>query len=247
MGLIRGFSLAAVLTTAIGVPISAADAHGIWFAQRANQVALVYGIGADDLDTVRRFPQFEDVIGYDADYQPIKAEARIAGPIVLVDSDSQPTLLTAVMQNGIWSKVGDGEFEKKTLEEMPNATISEKTVKYGVSIQGPLTKEIPAIPKHALQIIPAGPIPTLLGEPLKYKVLFMGKPLAGARMINDMINDPDAKEQRTAADGTITMPVRNQGLNVIRAVHEGPSDAPTKYRTIEHTATLAFTLAHAPE
>lgn len=243
----RGFSLAVVLATAIGVPIGAADAHGIWFAQRANQVALIYGIGADDLDTVRRFSQFEDVVGYDADYQPIKSEARIAGPIILVDSDSQPTLLTAVMQNGIWSKTGDGEFEKKTLEEMPGATISEKTIKYSVSIQGPLTKEIPAIPKHALQIIPVGPIPKLLGEPLKYKVLFMGKPLAGARMINDMINDPDAREQRTAADGTITMPVRNQGLNVIRAVHEGPSDAPTKYRTIEHTATLAFTLAHAPE
>jgi nickel transport protein len=43
------------------------------------------------------------------------------------------------------------------------------------------------------------------------------------------------------------MPVRNQGLNVIRAVYDGPTDAPTKYKKIEHTATLAFTLAHAPE
>lgn len=245
MGL-RNTLLAIGLGAATGMPI-AADAHGIWFAQRSNQIAMIYGIGADDLDTVRRFPQFQDVVGYDADYQPIKAVARIAGPIVLIDADSQPTLLTALMENGTWSKVGNGEFEKKTLDEMPNATISERTVKYAVSIQGPLTKEIPALPKHSLQIVPVGPIPEMLGQPLKYKVLFMGKPLAGARMINDMINDPDAKEQRTGPDGTITMTVRNQGLNVIRAVHEGPSDAPKKYRTIEHTATLSFVLPHIPE
>jgi uncharacterized GH25 family protein len=87
----------------------------------------------------------------------------------------------------------------------------------------------------------------MLGQPLKYQVLFQGKPVAGAMMINDMVNDPDAKEVPTAADGTITFPVRNQGLNVIRAVYNGPTDAPTKYKRIEHTATLAFTLAHKPE
>jgi nickel transport protein len=125
--------------------------------------------------------------------------------------------------------------------------VSEKTVKYAVTIQGPLTKPIPALPGQDLQIVPVGPIPAMLGNPLKYQVLYKGKPLAGARMINDMVNDPDAKEQMTGADGTLTMPVRNQGLNVIRAVYDGPTDAPTKYKKIEHTATLAFTLAHAPE
>ena len=33
-----------------------AGAHGIWFAQRATQLALMYGVGADDLDAVRRLP-----------------------------------------------------------------------------------------------------------------------------------------------------------------------------------------------
>ncbi|MBJ7375941.1 MAG: DUF4198 domain-containing protein, partial [Sphingobium sp.] len=30
-----------------------ASAHGIWFAQRARQLALIYGVGADDLDAVK--------------------------------------------------------------------------------------------------------------------------------------------------------------------------------------------------
>ena len=66
-------------------------------------------------------------------------------------------------------------------------------------------------------------------------------------MINDMVNDPDAKPVLTGADGTATMPVRNQGLNVISAVYDGPSDQPKLYHQMEHTATLSFTLAHLPE
>jgi len=241
----RVISAAAVVAALMSS--AAAQAHGIWFAQRAKQLALIYGIGADDLDMVKRLPQVESVTAYDAEYRPIAAKARVAGAIVLIDADSQPTLVAAVMPYGVWSRVGDGEFEKKTLAEMPNATFSTKNIKYAVSIQGSLSKPIPALAGHGLQIVPVGAIPVTLGSPLTYRVLYNGAPLAGARLINDMVNDPDAKEVLTGADGTVTLPVRNQGLNVIRAVYEGPSDQPTLYRQIEHTATLAFTLAHLPE
>ncbi len=233
---------AAVLMSSV-----AADAHGIWFAQRAKQLALIYGVGADDLDMVRRLPQVESITAYDADYRPIHAAARVAGPIVLVDADSQPAIVAAVMPYGVWSRVGNEEFEKKTLLEMPNATVSTKNIKYAVSIQGPLTKPIPPLAGHVLQIVPVGDIPATLGTPMTYRALYNGAPQAGVRFINDMVNDPDAKEVLTAADGTVTMPVRNQGLNVIRAVFDGPSDQPTLYRQMEHTATLAFTLPHMPE
>ncbi|HET9628944.1 MAG TPA: DUF4198 domain-containing protein [Novosphingobium sp.] len=224
-----------------------AEAHGIWFAQRAKQLALIYGIGADDLEMVKRLPQVEKIEAYDADYHPIKATARVSGPVVLIDSDAQPTVVAAVMPYGIWSRVGTGEFEKKTLKEMPNATVSTHNIKYAVAIVGPLSKPLAALPGQTVQIVPAGPIPTTLGTPLKYVVLYNGKPVAGAKVINDMVNDPDAKEVETGADGSVTLPVRNQGLNVIRAVYVGPTDQPELYRQVEHTATLAFTLAHAPE
>ena len=235
---------AALIAAMVAPPVAA---HGIWFAQRAKQVALIYGIGADDLDTVKRMPLVESIGAFDASYQPVAAKLRIAGPVVLVDADEQPTLIAAVLQNGTWSRINEGEFEKKGRDEMPAATLSEKTVKYAVTIQGPLDKPIPALPTQILQIVPVGAIPAKLGTPLTYRVLYKGKPIAGARMINDMINDPDAAEIKTGADGTATMAVRNQGLNVIRAVYDGPTDNPVKYDRIEHTATLSFTLAHAPE
>lgn len=237
--------VAAFLLT--GFATAAVDAHGIWFAERSRHLAFIYGIGADDLDAVQRLPQVESITAYDARYAPIPAALRVSSEIVLVDVDGRPALVAAVLQNGTWSRMDGGEFEKKGRDEMPGARLAEKTVKYAVAIQRPLTAPIPALPSQILQIVPVTAIPAKLGQPLTYRVLFKGKPLAGARMIADMVNDPDAVERRTGADGTITFPVRNQGLNVIRAVYDGPTDDSAKYDRIEHTATLSFTLAHAPE
>jgi nickel transport protein len=224
-----------------------AGAHGIWFAQRAKQIAIIYGIGADDLEAVKRQPNMENVQAWDADLNPIGAQLRTNGSSVIVDTDAPPALVSAVLQNGTWSKLPDGEFVKKPRDEVPNSVKTETTIKYAVSIQGPTTKPIPLIPAQLLQITPVGQIPVMLGQPLTYRVTFKGKPVVGATVINDMINDPDAKEVPTKADGTVTFPVRNQGLNVLRAVYVSPTDNPKKIDHYEHTATLAFTLPHAPE
>jgi hypothetical protein len=224
-----------------------AGAHGIWFAQRAKQIAVIYGIGADDLEAVKRQPNMESVQAWDADLNPVSAQLRTAGSLVLVDADAPPSLVSAVLQNGTWSRLPDGEFVKKPRDEVPNSTKSETTIKYAVAVVGPLAKPIPQIPSQLLQIVPTAPIPAKLGTPLTYRVTFKGKPVAGATVINDMVNDPDAKEVATKADGTVTFPVRNQGLNVIRAVYISPTDNPAKIDHYEHTATLAFTLPHKPE
>jgi nickel transport protein len=234
------------LTAGLLIP-ALADAHGIWFAQRAKQIAIVYGIGADDLEAVKRQPHMESVQAWDAELNPIGAQLRTAGPVVLVDTEAPPTIVSAVLQNGTWSKLPDGEFVKKSKDEVPNAVKSETTIKYATMIHGPLTKPVPLIPAQTLQIVPVGALPAKLGTPMTYRVYFKGKPIAGATVINDMVNDPDAAEVATGADGRVTLPVRNQGLNVLRAVYVSPSDQPTKIDRYEHTATLAFTLPHAPE
>jgi hypothetical protein len=240
--------LAAAAVVAAGAMASApADAHGIYFAQRARQLALIYGIGADDLDSVKRQPLIESVAGFDADWKPVPTKLRVAGPLLIVDSDEQPTVVAAVLFNGIWSKPPDGEWVKKGRDEVPNATVSEKNYKYAVHIAGPLTTPLPPLPGQTLQIVPATAIPVKMDEPLKLRVLFQGKPVAGADVLRDFVNDPDQKPLKTAKDGTVSIKVRNQGLNVIAAVFTGPSDEPTKADRMEYTATLSFVLPHAPE
>lgn len=236
-----------ILATLFVVPTLPALAHGIWLGQRSKQVVLVYGEGADDLDMIKREPLVDTVAAYDADLNPINASHRISGLAMVIDTEAKPSVVTAILQNGVWSRMKGGKYEKKGLDEMPGAEVSTNNVKYAVSIQGPLSKPLPALPGQTLQIVPVGPIPVEMGKPLRYKVLYQGLPVTGARLINDFINNPDAAEITTDANGTVAMPVRNQGLNVVRAVYESPSDNSAKYRNVEHTATLSFTLAHKPE
>ncbi len=239
-------AVAAVALGCFALASTEASAHAIWFAQRAKQLAMIYGVGSDDLDAVKRLPLVNSVKGYDAEWKPVAASLKPNGPIVTVDSDVPLTAVAAVMDYGVWSKGKDGEWHKKGRDEMPDAVVAEHNYKYGVHLAS-LTAKVPAIEGQTLQIVPVGAIPDQLGKPAIFKVLFNGKPQAGVQFMHDYVNDPDQTPQITAADGTVRLNIRNQGLNVLAAIYNGPSDDKAKYDRIEHRATLSFILPHKPE
>jgi uncharacterized GH25 family protein len=86
-----------------------------------------------------------------------------------------------------------------------------------------------------------------MGQALRLKVLYKGKPVAGAKISEDFVNDPDQKPLKTGKDGTVTIKVRNQGLNVIHATFESAPEDPAKTKQVESVATLSFVLPHEPE
>jgi uncharacterized GH25 family protein len=236
-----GLVLGAVATTTV-------HAHGFWFAQRANTLAMVFGVGADDLDVVKRLPKVTKFAAYDEDGKEVESKLVTNGPLVTVNIDNQPAMVAAVMDYGMWSKSKDGKWHNKGYDEVPDAIISEKNYKYGVHLRRDLGKGVPMLPAQTLQIIPVtAKLPVKMGEPIKLKVVFQGKPVAGVRILADFVNDPDAKPLKTAKDGTVTVKVRNQGLNVIGATFDGPPEDPAKTKKCEHFATLSFVLPHAPE
>tara|TARA_R110000787_G_scaffold134038_1_gene246440 strand:+ start:314 stop:1102 length:789 start_codon:yes stop_codon:yes gene_type:complete len=254
----------AVTTVMLGtLAATSVQAHGIWFAQRANQLALVYGVGADDLDMVKRLPKMESFTGYDENWNKVDAKLITAGPMVLVGGDDFPVAVSAVMNNGIWSKTADGKWHAKGKDEVPDAIISQKTYKYAVHYRGMLPQNIPSLPTQKLQIIPVAEgtpalrdgkydlhgdsMPVEVGDHLKIKVLFEGKPVSGAHVKRDFVNDADQQPWTTGEDGTVTIRVRNQGLNVIGATYVGPPDEPKRINEIEHFATLSFVLPILPE
>ena len=57
-----------------------AQAHGIWFAQRSNQLALIYGAGAEDLDAVKRLPKVKSVAAYDENGKEVPTQLAPNGP-----------------------------------------------------------------------------------------------------------------------------------------------------------------------
>lgn len=232
----------------ISFSASAVQAHAIWFAEHASLLTLIYGLGADDRDMVKRQKLITSFTGYDADFKPVKASLKVAGPLLVVDSEEPTTVETAVMDYGLWSQTPDGEWHNQGKDDVPNAKISEHNFKFAVHLSGPLTKPLPLFPDQVLQIVPVDPnIPQQMGKPLRVRVMFKGKPLAGAIVQQDFVNDPDSPGTKTAADGTATVTIRNQGLNVLDATYVAPSDQPKKYDQMEYKATLAFVLPHAPE
>jgi nickel transport protein len=238
----------AIATVAAALASSAVQAHAIWFAERAGKTALVYGMGADDLDTVKRLPRITSVAGVDADGKPIKVSLRVDGPLPVVDSDEPPAVVAAVMDYGIWSTDPSGKWYEKGRDEIKNATISEHNFKYAVHINQMPAKGLPFIAGQRLQLIPIGKgIPPLMGQPVTLRAFYDGKPAANVEIMGDYVNDPDQKPMKTDAAGDITLPVRNQGLNVIVGILKAPSDNPAKYTQMEHRASLSFVLPHIPE
>jgi nickel transport protein len=245
--LAKAAGLAAILAAGVATTLPA-TAHGIWFAQRATQLAFLYGVGADDLDSLKRLPLVSNMAAYDADGKPVQSGLQADGRLVLVNLDNQPAIVTAVLDNGTWTKSMDGVFHKKGRDEIPKYIISEHTYKYAVHLRSPLKTPLGPLPNQTLQIVPVNAaLPAMKDEPIKLRVLYQGKPIAGAKILQDWVNDPDAEPVVSGADGTATIKVRNQGLNVIVATYVGPSDQPNKYDTIEHLASLSFVLAHKPE
>ena len=227
----------------------AAGAHAAWFAQHANRLSFIFGLGADDLDTVKRLSHVTSVDGYDSSFKPVPARLEADGPLVVVDSVPKLAVVTSVMDYGLWSKPpGDAEWVAKGRDEVPNATLSEKNYKFAIHIAGPLTTPIPPLPHQTLEVVPVdAKLPTLKGQPLKLRALFHGKPIAGVKLLRDFVNDPDGETVTTGADGTATIRVRNQGLNVISATYDGPPENPKKEDQVEYEATLSFVLPHKPE
>jgi nickel transport protein len=227
---------------------SLAQAHGIWFAQRSNQLALIYGLGGDDLDVIKRQQKVKSVTAYDEQGKEVSTQLTPSGPLLVVNTDNQPAIVAGIMDNGLWSKTADGKWYNKGKEEVPNATISLHTFKYGVHLRRPLDGAMPVLPGQKLQIVPVGKrLPDQMGQPLTVRVLYDGKPAHGAEVQPDLLNDPDSEPLKTGADGTVTIKVRNQGLNVVVAKFDSPPSEPAKTNSDEHEATLSFMLQHLPE
>lgn len=239
-------ALAAGVIAALGTA-TVAQAHGIWFAQRSSQLALIYGVGAEDSDMVKRLHKVKTVAAYDENGKEVPTQLAPNGPLLVVNTDSKPAIVAAVLDNGLWSKTADGKWHNKGKDEVPDAAKSEHTIKYTVHLRR-LDVAPPVLPAHKLQIVPlVKQLPDKMGQTLTVRVLYEGKPVQGASVQTDYVTDPDAEPLKTGADGTVTIKVRNQGLNVVAATLATPPANPAKTNMDEHLATLSFVLPNLPE
>lgn len=114
-------------------------------------------------------------------------------------------------------------------------------------LRGPLA-EVPALKNQQLQILPMGnAFLDKKGAMVSYRITFNSKAVQGAKVINKLVNDPDQEPIINSGDGLVTLPLHNQGLNVIAAIYDEKSTNLNVFDKTEHLATLSFVLPHAAE
>ena len=80
------------------------------------------------------------------------------------------------------------------------------------------------IKNQQLQILPVGnEFSDQKGAIVSYRITFNSKAVQGAKVINDLVNDPDQEPIISNDDGLVTLPLRNQGLNVVAAIYDEKS------------------------
>lgn len=220
-------------------------AHGIWFAQRAGRLALVYGEGAEDVEVFSRRDRITALQAFDAAGRPVAVRTVPVEPMVFVSADAAAAVLATTMDNGHWSRLPSGKWMAGTKDTVPGATTTGRYLKYGTHLLAAPAGGMQPVAGMAFQIVAVGKrFPQRSGDALTVRVLHEGRPLPGVEVWPDLVNDPDGASVQTDADGLATVTVRNQGLNVIRAeyVARGDGDGDGKVDLVEHFATLSFAL-----
>ena len=227
---------------------TAGHTHGIWFAERSNRLALIFGVGAEDLNMAQRLPRVKSVAAYDALQQPVETSLSAGEYLVVADTSEHPAIVTAVFDNGVWSQKEDGSWSRGNREQVGGAVLSAAIMKYTVHLRSPLAEPLGDFEDQLLQIIPDDALlPDKKDSELGLVITYRGKPVSGVRVIADQVYDSDAQPLLSDGDGRVRIRVRNQGLNVIRAAYETVNDDLSIADRIHIVSTLSFLLQHEPE
>ncbi len=236
--------------------ILSASAHDVWLSiagKPASRRAIVnYGHPGD------RPPAFADKVvdlvaisagGHKSLSEGIEA-ARVDGFGVAQTRafvDNGRMLLVARYDNGLWVKIADGTFRNATRRLVPDATESVWSGKFAKALTGPGAPWQSAV-GHELEIVPlSDPVKVKPGQKLSVKVLFRGKPLAGAQVERGdgktMVAEKDIPRFATDSEGVASIPVLKTGASLLVIDHKvTPSTTPDQADADLYNATLWFSI-----
>lgn len=229
-----GLCLATLVSSAA---MTAVDAHGVWFANRLDEKALVLGEGP--LDNAYSPSCVQKIDGYTTMGQ--------VAPVTVVNHHKNVSILTpdnlgvtaTYFDYGYFTKTTDGKMVHKPFNEVPNAAKTTHAIKWNINYWDASAKPM-VISDMPIQIVPmVNPLTLKKGDTFEIQVLKDGKPMANAPLIKDVLNDL-TNESQADANGRATVTVNANGLNVIGVEIGYPSgDAGTQNK---YFSSLSFTI-----
>lgn len=233
---IQQLAALAVLTVAT----LGAQAHGVWVAQRTGEWTLVLGDGP--VDDAYPAQAIKSVQAIDGDGAPVEVKLRPQARNTVLDGAVAPAVFAVSYEDGYWTQGSDGKWVAGPKSQMANARKAGYYTMYTTTLVAPLPAAYQPF-GLPLEIVPmADPMRLKRGQALVVRVLLDGKPLAGARVQPDHVNDSHGQAVPTDARGLARLTLRSSGLNVIKVNHTRPR---TDRRDADEdglAATLAFTL-----
>ncbi|MBI3516888.1 MAG: DUF4198 domain-containing protein [Proteobacteria bacterium] len=235
---------AALLFTTLGLP--QARAHDLWLTVAGDgRIVVNYGHPDDRLPPdPARLLELGPVDG--ASLRPGIARTIVDGIPVLTSAlpaDARG-LLVARYDNGYWVRTPEGS--RNTSKRMaPTATTSRWSVKFAKAVVSAGASGFDRPVGHDLEIVPlADPLAVRAGETLPVRVLFGGKPLAGAQVERgDGVTPVPEKEiprYRTSADGVAEVLIVRPGQQLLVIDHIVPGAHPALATEDMFNATLSF-------
>ena len=218
-----------------------ASAHGIYLAQRTDELTVVYGHLA--IDGAYETKKVKSVEGVTAAGDKRAINLTVGEKNVKLSVPDDVVVLSTVFDNGFWIKGQDGKWQNVGKQQVAGGTESHQPLKYNTHIlksPGQALKPTGA----PFEIVPlVDPTALKLGADLPVQVFLNGKPLAGAGVINDYINNAEAVT-KADGEGKVTLKVTSAGLNVIGVEFTEKTPSNADVDEIFNFATLSYTLPH---
>ena len=235
----------AMLFTLLLLGSASVQAHGLWVAQRAGALAVVYGEGAEEeaYDPAR----VTGIRAWKADGEPAGVRSAAEPQRMLIHAP-EAAQIAIDFDAGEWTQSHQGKWMPGGRSAaLPDARQTWRLMRFATVLLA--SPDAPARPHGMpLEIQPlADPLLLKKGQLLPVRVLQRGKPLAGAKVIADFVNDDLAAPSITDQNGIAHVALGSNGLNVIQTAHaEAYTGTCTTDRTA-YSATLSFTLPRPME
>jgi cobalt/nickel transport system permease protein len=223
----------AVVTALFLFQAASASAHDYWIEQKGEGLMLVFGHGSQRLDfEVEKATSLKAI---DAQGKELAVQKEKKGKGLLLKINGQPAMVSAIIDNGYWSKTIYGWKEEpkrkasRVVEAIRQLFYTRMLISWTDAAQT-------AASGHSIAIIPLqNPFVLKAGESLQVKVLYNGAPLSDAEMNGGEHNAIG----KTDKGGTIKVPVA-AGVNLLSIEHKEKIKDDPDADMLDETATLTF-------
>ena len=232
--------LLARLAFALALAAGSAEAHDLWLTPTPGGVAVHLGHAHEPA-----LPSADKLVGLSAltGGGATALSARADGTVLsaALPEEARGALVFAAYDNGFWVRLREGGERNADRRAVPDARRSLWSMKFAKAVLGP---DAPweRVLGQTLEIVPLE-APGADAGSIRVRVLFEGRPLAGAGIAAASGEAPEVRVATDAA-GEARVPLAQGGQQVLAVAHRvTPSRTPALADADAYGATLAFTRA----